>query len=57
MTVSDINANEVVDVSKNDKKMSAGKIRFVLLNGVGDAYIDYDVSEDEMLESLQEVVK
>ena len=45
MTVSGIKVNEVVDVSKNDKKMSAGKIRFVLLNAVGDAYIDYDVSE------------
>ena len=44
-------------VSKNDKKMSAGKIRFVLLNAVGDAYIDYDVSEGEMLESLQEVIR
>ena len=57
MTVSGIKVNEVVEVSKNDKKMSAGKIRFVLLNAVGDAYIDYDVSESEMLESLQEVVK
>ena len=28
MTVSGIKVNEVVDVSKNDKKMSAGKIRF-----------------------------
>lgn len=57
MTVSGIKVNEVVDVSKNDKKMSAGKIRFVLLNAVGDAYINYDVSEGEMLESLQEVVR
>lgn len=57
MTVSGIKVNEVVDVSKNDKKMSAGKIHFVLLNAVGDAYIDYDVSEGEMLESLQEVVR
>lgn len=57
MTVSGIKVNEVIDVSKNDKKMSAGKIRFVLLNAVGDAYIDYDVSEGEMLESLQEVVR
>lgn len=57
MTVSGIKVNEVVDVSKNDKKMSAGKIRFVLLNAVGDAYIDYDVSEGDMLESLQEVVR
>ena len=57
MMVSGIKLNEVVDVSKNDKKMSAGKIRFVLLNAVGDAYIDYDVSEGEMLESLQEVVR
>lgn len=57
MTVSGIKVNEVVDVSKNDKKMSAGKIRFVLLNAVGDAYIDYDVSEGEMLESLQEVIR
>lgn len=57
MTVSGIKVNEVIDVSKNDKKMSAGKIRFVLLNAVGDAYIDYDVSEGEMLESLHEVIR
>ena len=57
MPVTGMTESEVVDVSKNDKKMSAGKIRFVLLNAVGDAYIDYDVSEAEMLESLQEVIK
>ena len=56
VTVSGINADDVVKVSKNDKKMDAGKIKFILLNSIGNAYIDYDVSDIEMKEALKSVL-
>lgn len=52
VTVSNITAQDIIDVSKNDKKMVSGKIKFVLLNSIGDAYIDMTVSDEEMKESL-----
>ena len=56
VTVSGINADDVVKVSKSDKKMDAGKIKFILLNSIGNAYIDYDVSDMEMKEALKSVL-
>lgn len=43
----------VVDAVKKDKKMDAGKIRFVLLKKLGRACIDTSVTEKEMLEALR----
>ena len=56
VTVSGINADDVVKVSKSDKKMDAGKIKFILLNSIGNAYIDYEVSDIEMKEALKSVL-
>lgn len=56
VTVSGINADDVVKVSKSDKKMDAGKIKFILLNSIGNAYIDYDVSDIEMKDALKSVL-
>lgn len=54
--VTGMNASDVINVSKSDKKMSEGKIRFTLLNKVGEGCISYDVTEDEMRESLKEIM-
>lgn len=43
---------EVVDATKNDKKMDSGTIKFILLNRVGQAYVDRSVTDEEMTESL-----
>lgn len=51
-----ITIDDVIAVSKNDKKMDAGKIKFVLLNKVGEAIIDNTVTDDEMRKSLQTIV-
>ena len=51
VTVSGISCDEVVKVSKSDKKMDAGKIKFILLKNIGEAYIDYEVSDIEMKEA------
>ncbi|MCI8511316.1 MAG: 3-dehydroquinate synthase [Lachnospiraceae bacterium] len=51
-TVSGLSADEVLAATKNDKKMEAGVIKFVLLNGVGNACIDRTVTTEEMREGL-----
>lgn len=42
----------IVAATKNDKKMESGKIKFVLLRAVGDAYVDRTVTDKEMMDSL-----
>jgi 3-dehydroquinate synthase len=56
VTVEGITISDVIRVSKSDKKMDAGKIRFILLKSVGDAYIDTTVSDDEMSAALDGIV-
>jgi 3-dehydroquinate synthase len=41
--VPDIDIARVIDAMRHDKKVADGKIRFVLLNAIGDAYIADDV--------------
>lgn len=56
ITVSDISSQDVLQVTKLDKKMDSGTIKFILLSNLGDAYIDTTVSEDEMLKAIDSVI-
>jgi 3-dehydroquinate synthase len=56
MKVEDVTTKDIIAVSKNDKKMDAGKIKFILLRCIGQAYIDKTVTDEEMMEALQEVI-
>lgn len=56
-TETDIDVNKVLEATFNDKKMESGKIKFILLNGIGEAYIDKDVSKDDMMEALNSICK
>ncbi len=47
--ISGISSDEILEISKSDKKMEAGKIKFVLLRQIGEAYIDKTVSDRELL--------
>jgi 3-dehydroquinate synthase len=42
-----------MDLMKNDKKNSKGQINFTLLNGIGDALWDQQVSEELILQSME----
>ena len=55
--VTGINIDDVVAVSKNDKKMDAGKVKFILLKSVGDAYIDRNISDEQMKRALEGVIR
>lgn len=57
LKISDITAQDILETSKSDKKMDAGKIKFILLNGVGNGYIDNTVSDEELLNAAEFVLK
>lgn len=44
-----IQREDILAISKSDKKMEAGKIKFILLKDIGEAYIDKTVSDEELL--------
>ena len=56
VTVGGISVEDVIKVSKNDKKMDAGKNKFILLDRIGNAYIDKTVTDDEMRAALSKVI-
>lgn len=51
-----ISIDEVIDATKNDKKMSSGVIKFILLKEIGDAYIDLSVSNQDMKDAIKELL-
>jgi len=56
LNISGLTAEDIIKVSKNDKKMDAGKIRFVLLDGMGNAVIKNNVTDKEMSEALANII-
>ena len=52
ITFDGLNSEDIVSATKKDKKMNAGKIRFILLKKMGHAYTDLTVTEDEMLQAV-----
>ncbi len=55
ISIDDINPAEIVKLTKADKKMDAGKIKFILLKKVGKAIIDDSVTEQEILDAVNEI--
>lgn len=52
-----LTAEDILAVSKSDKKMEAGKIKFVLLERMGSAYIDKTVTDEELLTAANDILK
>lgn len=52
VSVKGVKPEDVVRVSKSDKKMNAGQIRFILLESLGHAVMMDDVSDQELLEAV-----
>ena len=55
--VTGISIDDVIRVSKSDKKMEANQIKFILLKQIGNAYIDRTVTDDEMKRSLTDIIR
>lgn len=55
ISIDDIDPEEILALTKSDKKMAAGQIRFVLLKKVGKAVIDTTVSDEDILNAIREI--
>lgn len=56
-TVSDLDKKEFLSVCHKDKKADGSKIKVILLKEIGTAYMDTDVTDDELWAALQTIVK
>ncbi len=56
VAVRGLNAEAVLQVTKLDKKMDAGHIKFILLKDIGKGIIDTTVSEKEISKAIQSVL-
>jgi 3-dehydroquinate synthase len=55
ISIDTIDPEEIVSLTKADKKMEAGQIKFVLLKKVGKAVIDRTVTDEEILDAVKEI--
>jgi len=53
VSVEGVTPEEVVATTRSDKKMEAGKVKFILLNSIGDACIDRSVTDQEMEDAVK----
>lgn len=55
ISIDDIDPQEILRLTKSDKKMEAGTIKFILLKKIGRAVIDRTVTDDEILAAVNEI--
>ena len=55
ITVGKIDPEEILRLTKSDKKMQGNQIRFILLKKIGKAIIDTTVTDEEILAGIKEV--
>lgn len=55
ISVDNVNPEEILKLTKSDKKMEAGKIKFVLLKKIGKAILDTSVTDEEIIAAINEI--
>lgn len=55
ISVEGIEPEEILTLTKADKKMEAGKLKFVLLKKIGKAVLDTTVTDEEILAAVKEI--
>ena len=56
ISIEDMNIDEIIEITKSDKKMEQGQIKFILLKKLGKAVIDKSVTEDELRAGIEEII-
>lgn len=57
VSIENFSAEEILKVTKSDKKMLAGKIKFILLESIGNAYIYSDLNDEQLLSGISAVIQ
>ena len=55
ISVEGIDPEEVLNLTKSDKKKDGDQIKFVLLKKIGKAVLDMTVTDEEMLAAIKEL--
>ena len=55
ISIDNIEPEKILELTKSDKKMENGKLRFILLKKIGKAVIDTTVTEQEILDAIGEI--
>ena len=56
ISVEGIDPEEILALTKSDKKVEGSKIKFILLKKVGKAVIDLNVTDDDILNAVKEIL-
>ena len=56
ISIEDIDIDNIIQITKSDKKMEQGNIKFILLKKIGKAVIDRNVTEDELKAGIEEII-
>ena len=56
ITVDSVDVEEILRLTRSDKKMEHGQIKFILLKKIGKAVVDKTITEEEMRTALEEIV-
>lgn len=55
ISVDELEPEQILDLTKSDKKVDNGRIRFVLLKKIGKAVLDLSVTDEQILEAIDEI--
>ncbi len=56
ISIEDIEVDRIIEITKSDKKMEQGSIKFILLKKIGKAVIDTGVTEEEIKNAMEELI-
>lgn len=57
ISICHLSAKDILAVSKSDKKMTAGKIKFILLESVGNAYSNTDITDEQIMSGISYILE
>lgn len=52
-----LDVDKVVNITLNDKKMASGKIKFISIKSIGEAFVDLNVTKEDMREACEKINK
>lgn len=55
ISIDNIEPEEILKLTKSDKKMEGGHIKFILLKKIGKAFIETNVSDEDILNAVKEI--
>lgn len=55
--IKNLDTVQIMEVTKNDKKMDSGRIKFILLDAIGSAVADDSVTEDEIMQAASYIMQ